>query len=349
MTIEITALDTLFFRDGKPFSMGEDVWASGIFPPAPSVFYGMLRTTCAAQNNIPANDIEEKTKDLKITGVFLKQEEKVLFPYPADFITFNDKTQQLIPKPNKVISNIHDTNLPYVLMPYLQTNQKANNYFGKAFIDYLTLPEYLANEYGQGEEIHIIKQNDIIYTEPKVGIAKENETNKTDEGKIYRVGMFRPENKDYKKLKFILEFEGLEIKNEGFVRLGAESKVGYYTKTDQQKINFPEPENGLLKIYLTTPAIFNKGFIPEFIEKEQIDGINLKLLTYSIDKPVYIGGFDMKNRKPKPMKKAVPAGSVYYLETDKPKELAEIIHGKSVSEKYAEQGFGICYCGTFSL
>lgn len=44
MIISLEAIDTLFFRDGKPFTMGEDNFASGIFPPAPSVLYGALRS-----------------------------------------------------------------------------------------------------------------------------------------------------------------------------------------------------------------------------------------------------------------------------------------------------------------
>ena len=44
MTIQLDALDTLFFKDGKPFSLGEETWADGIFPPPPSVVYGATRT-----------------------------------------------------------------------------------------------------------------------------------------------------------------------------------------------------------------------------------------------------------------------------------------------------------------
>lgn len=42
--IEIQALGTLFFRDGKPFTMGAETYAEGIFPPLPSTIYGALRT-----------------------------------------------------------------------------------------------------------------------------------------------------------------------------------------------------------------------------------------------------------------------------------------------------------------
>ena len=44
MIIQIDPLDTLFFRNGKPFTMGEETWADAVFPPYPSVVYGALRS-----------------------------------------------------------------------------------------------------------------------------------------------------------------------------------------------------------------------------------------------------------------------------------------------------------------
>ena len=41
--IKLEPIDTLFFRDGKPFSMGEQSSAHGIFPPYPSTLFGAIR------------------------------------------------------------------------------------------------------------------------------------------------------------------------------------------------------------------------------------------------------------------------------------------------------------------
>ena len=60
-----------------------------------------------------------------------------------------------------------------------------------------------------------------------------------------------------------------------------------------------------------------------------------------------VGGFDIRNRRPKPTYYAVPQGSVYYFELieGKIEDVIEKIHGKSISEKYSEQGFGISFVG----
>lgn len=151
------------------------------------------------------------------------------------------------------------------------------------------------------------------------------------------------------KVKFIIEFHNLDLQNDGFFKIGAESKAAHYKTSSKNEVKLPEIKGDFLKLYLTTPAIFKKGSIPEFISNGSYEGLSFELLTMAIGKPVFIGGFDMKIGKPKPMKKAVPAGSVYYLKCDKAKELAIKLHSKSISEINPEQGFGICYCGTFDI
>ena len=70
MIIEIEALDTLFFRDGKPFSKGDDVWATGMFPPLPSVLYGVLRSAYLGQNDVSLDNIKRETEKLRIKNIW---------------------------------------------------------------------------------------------------------------------------------------------------------------------------------------------------------------------------------------------------------------------------------------
>ena len=107
----------------------------------------------------------------------------------------------------------------------------------------------------------------------------------------------------------------------------------------------------MFKLYLSTPAIFKKGWLPEWMDENDLigeyGGLKLKLLTASIGKTISIGGFDMKVRKPKPMRKAVPAGSVYYfkiVEGDLQK-VFEIFNQTAISDIDPMQGFGIAYVG----
>lgn len=352
MTIEINAFDTLFFRDGKPFTMGDDVWASGIFPPAPSVFYGMLQTAYAAENDIAPKDIAEATKNLKIEAVNLRSDDQILFPFPADLLVTGPeedvKISYLKLQENKLISSLSIKQYPKLL--FAETYEKVKEYNGKAFLDYINFTDYLQGR----QEISAIKTNDLITIEAKVGIGKNLTSNQTEEGKLYRVGMIRPEVKDaVKKLSFVIDFSGIEFKKKsGLLRLGAENRTAFFNLTDYNfnknlEPKLPELKNDILKIFLATPAILEQGPLPDFIVQQEYEGIKLELLTYAIGKPVYLGGFDMVNRKPKPMKRAVPAGSVYYLRSSNAKELAAKLHGKNISDfDTARLGFGKIWIGT---
>jgi CRISPR-associated protein Cmr3 len=50
---EIEALDTLFFRDGRPFTAGEDVEAHGLFPPHPMTLQGLIRSLLLTERGQP--------------------------------------------------------------------------------------------------------------------------------------------------------------------------------------------------------------------------------------------------------------------------------------------------------
>ena len=94
----LTAADTLFFRDGRPFTMGEDTYAEGgTFPPSPSVLFGALCSAFTSENpNIWQN--------LTIKGFCLKSsnDKHQWFPLPKDIVVTKKKNVEklkLIDKP----------------------------------------------------------------------------------------------------------------------------------------------------------------------------------------------------------------------------------------------------------
>jgi CRISPR-associated protein Cmr3 len=64
---------------------------------------------------------------------------------------------------------------------------------------------------------------------------------------------------------------------------------------------------------------------------------------------MHIGGFDMQKREPKYMRKAVPAGSIYYFEKENDSvDISQIFNSHSICDDFADinyknQGFGIYY------
>jgi CRISPR-associated protein Cmr3 len=156
---------------------------------------------------------------------------------------------------------------------------------------------------------------------------------------LYRSPLLRLETKEGKKLSIAANIDKAN-KVGGITRFGGENKVAIITKYDGNLTPPPPQLSGdVFKLYLATPAFFREGWRPE-IEGAQL----LAAAVYGYDS---IGGFDVKERKPKPMRRAVRAGSVYYYRIIDENKRAAILdmHGKSISHHQPEDGFGICYIG----
>jgi len=359
MTIEIEALDTLFFRDGKPFSMGDDAWANGMFPPLPSVLYGALRTAYMAQKNIPTDKVEKETKELRIKQIAYAFENNYYFPMPLDLVNESDVLEKL--------EKAKQTKFPTFILPKhaLGNPSHLKGFDVMKFTNTLVLPQENAPEIESIEEgmiekaqfeiylnrtsndvQDIIKTTNHVKEEPKIGIGRQNETRTTEEGKLYRMNMLRP-----KDLKIYIEFEGLDdFANKGLLRLGAENKLAYFKKLTRGLITRPSIKfetEADFKIYLATPAIFEKGYYPTKVFENA--NVTVELLTCAVGKYLNVGGFDMQKREPKPMQKAVPAGSVYYyyLKSGSLEDLQTELQKGGISETELSQkeGFGIAHIG----
>jgi len=359
MIIKIDPLDTLFFRDGKPFTMGEDTWANGIFPPSPSVVYGALRSAYFS-NHIDelekANQDDDPTKGLKIKGMRYGIGNDIYYlPLPYDCVKEKDDKNK--PVKVSILSMRKNESLNSCPTEYLLSDKdgrKVEN-VPNGFIRKSILEKYLIQN--TPEKFSIKKIGDYVLLEPKIGIGIDKKTGTSEEGKLYRVDMRRLSNEKNDKVSIIVDFEGFELPERGMMKLGGEGKaVSYEGYSKDIPVDAPITAGNMFKIYLSTPAILKNGWLPEWIDektliskynKDKYEGPKLKLLTASAGKPVYIGGFDMKKRKPKPMYKAVPAGSVYYFEIIEgdAQDVIDAFHGKSISDYYEEQGFGIAYVG----
>jgi CRISPR-associated protein Cmr3 len=339
MIFKINALDTLFFRDGKPFSMGDDSFAQGIFPPPPSVIYGALRSAYIA-NDIKERFAEVKTEsdtsqNIQVNGFFYLEESKkwneditsrLLLPMPLDLVkNQSDEEGKKWFTVNDLLavgaSFFSNTKQNYIV-------QFDENVEGEdRVIDKGNFIKYLKAE---TQNLQTKSLYDIISSETKVGNGLENSTRTTEDGKLYRLEMNRLEKVDLSKIKsklsILVETNIAELdtnfKTDKFImKLGAEGK-SVETKEIEQETKFDKPKElgKYFKLYFSTPIIFEgkNGWLPNDFDLEtgvgNWKGINLKLISAFVGKYISIGGFDLKENKPKKMYKAVPAGSVYYFE-----------------------------------
>lgn len=360
MIIKIEALDTLFFKDGKPFSMGEESWADGIFPPPPSVICGALRTAWFAQNPEEfnkANSADDPTNSLMIKGIYFEYGNEIYFPLPLDLVKKkNEKDLKSYPLNKSKEINLSNSSAP--------DNNLTSGFDDEIeSIDGGIIPLGSFERYLNSAETQFYYKSlsDIVLSEPKVGIGRENQTRTSSEGKLYRVGMRRLEEtrkfmSQPNKIFLVIEYEGITLADSGFIKLGAEGKIAAFHKYDKiislnnknkSSGNNEKKSDTIFKFYLLTPAIFEDGWKPNLTKNAILKDLKLDFITACIGKPVNIGGFDMQKKTPKTMYKAVPPGSVFYFKTSKPfDEVFNALNGKSISEiKTDKEGYGIGFVG----
>lgn len=372
MLIKINPLDTLFFRDGKPFSMGDDNWADSLFPPSPSVTYGAIRTLFLGNTNFALTDkktLEDATQHLAIKGIYLQIGRQFFLPAPADFAI--EKVEQgdpkkaiLQPRTAAYAGIVSNKPLPQITFPdFIVDNDKSKGLFSLTDLE----------DYLQGKPDKIDPKRDYYVSEPKIGIGRDNATFATDEGKLYRVDMKRlspkitADNKDayfqfHKYAQIAVELD-TEIDHNWlhFTKLGADTKLAHFAvepnATQSSKIPCPlTPADTQFKLYLATHAIFDQGWLPGCIDPQNNyigtfgndkHSVTLQLTGMALGKPQSIGGFDLKEQQPKTMYRTVPAGSVYYFQlvNGTIEAVKELFHGKSISDQLSHEGYGVTFVG----
>jgi CRISPR-associated protein Cmr3 len=375
MWYKIKPLDTLFFRDGRPFTMGSETWAEPIFPPYPSTVYGAIWTWLIFERgglkefedgkyndelgriikDEKTNLKEVKKGNLTIKGPFICLDNNIYFPVPFDLLQKKGAPKSeknnlfyidCINRPEIFISD-------YPLERILVNKEDSELKECDGFLDISSLKDYLI----QSKKIlQFTEKKEIFMEEKKTGIKRGRKTLSSEEGHIYRIPMIRLK----REASFYVEIEGLNsYPQEGKVQLGADWKIVKIEKTETEKDLFKglreldfQLNNKIFKIYFATPAIFKKGWIPDWINETTFEGnyneIKLKLVACSIAKFKLIGGWDLANKKPKLMYKAIPAGSVYYFKIldDTPAEkIKETFHLKNISDINPEEGFGLSLVG----
>ena len=348
-TIKIEAIDTLFFRDGRPFSMGEETFATGIFPPPPSVLYGALRSAYASENEISLDNIKTETEKIRINGINFNFFDTSYFPLPLDLVKLKSENRnkakllRISPK-DSFISNLSEDN-KFILWRAEHIENITNG-----MIDTTTFQDYLNGKLKDNWEYETT--DELTTTEVKIGIGRTNETKQSEEGKLYRVAMRRmqPLNNENVNKRFSFIVDTNESNLSSFGKLGGEAKgTVMQATTFDNNLNVEYSEDKYFKIYFQTPTFFKNGSVPDL--EKYFPNWKLEILTCAVGKSLHIGGFDMADKGgfPKTMMRAIPAGSVFYvkIQDDKTvKQLQEYIKENSIfnlSDYRSEEGFGLFY------
>jgi CRISPR-associated protein Cmr3 len=341
MKVKIRALDTLTFGVGKPAVWGEDSFGAGIFPPFPSVVRGAVRAAWLHENgSFDLADTEgDPTRDYAVTEYALLLNDAPYFPAPADFV-WNEDSKTLMQCELRENDGLSSLTTPYQLWA------NADGKMTTAEKRYISLKDLQA--YLNGERVaESVPLTDYVTSESKIGIFRGRDTNTVREGMLYRSPLTRLKGEKRNDDGFYTAALAASVngaETDGLIRFGGENKTASFAAyAGAISPSGAIGDDGKFKLYLATPAIFKGGHLPELPVKARL----LTAAVYGYDS---VGGFDMKAKRPKPMRRAVKAGSVYFYELaentpENRAAAAHALHGASISDYSYSDGFGICYIG----
>ena len=352
MKIRIKPYDMLFFRDPKPFNKGEDTRADSMVLPNLTTIYGALRTCYFADHPGKldlANEKDDPTRNLKINQVcYLYDGNEVVYPAPRDLVIEKNmsraeknemersKKYKTIKLKCKDFKDIESSLKKYNNIEYFYTSETEVEELPMGLISKDELLYYSCNY----EEIYLRSLKDMFMSEEKIGIAREDSKHSAKDNLMYRISQVK-----YEELEIVVNFDGLDIPEEGYLRLGGQGNAVHYKPLNLELTKNEEVNEivDYVKVYLTVPAIFDNGWLPDFIDpstlKGEFLGEEVELLSACVGNFISVGGFDMKTSKEKVIYRAVPAGSIYLFKIPNFK-LKNAISQVSLGSKLSDLGYG---------
>lgn len=375
-------LDTLFFRDSRPFQAGVDVYAESTLPYPMTLFGAIGGHILDLHGDSLADYIGNKSAKLNaILGEYSHNLSEGNLRVKGPFLTFGGKTYFCVPK-NLWEHEISKTAL--VLKPVesgaASASRRSNlnnisimnishdGYEESAgFLDTEAMESYLKDTSLGG--IIIRDDNYFFDRETKAGHQLNAASGTVEPEQLYFASHLRfcdrYEQRIYKKSGLLAVVDGVspDIFSEKTMLFSGERRgVKLTINNDCTDNQIPDTPDILLKIkekkrfslYLATPAVFDMGWKrsswPGPLGKAQF-------VAAAVGKPNYMSGWKKSGNGsaggPRPMRRLAPAGSVYFftaydLDDTTLQDLYTTYHcNQSISDEYPVAGFGTAFVGAW--
>jgi CRISPR-associated protein Cmr3 len=351
----ISALDTLMFRDGRPFNQGDEgaSAAQSSFPPPPPGVVGAIRLALAQQNGF---DGRAGWPEAALgSGVNWQAADSQLGPLQFGALrlarqkTSDGTLEYLYPAPLHLALAKHvkkDAEEHIFLLPSHEFETDLNNgakvflpaapedYVGvKPLTDcFLTKAGIVAVLNGKvPSQDQVIKADELWSAESRVGIGIDAVTRMVNDGQLYTASFTRPKDDLVVVQPVVGIAESLTFKT-CVQRLGGEHRMAQINHLEtlqnlpQRSEKFSKP-NG--KFQYAALAI-----APVFLDEmpkpgTAISGLPGTLISACTGKPVSMGGWDSQAGTPLPMRQILPAGCVFFMETHEAPTESPAIIGKA--------------------
>lgn len=405
ISLEIEPHDPLIVRDGRPFGIEAGNRMYCLDWPFPSTLAGFLRTfmgkKAAPKGENPFGDKNlSLLKGIGVKGPFPLVEERLYFPAPLDLVVYEENNiRSLMPLRPEQLREGEGTNLPMsnLLWPLGVTNNVKPTVC-PAFWSVDKMNDWLVQDPAVNFKVPSEGEGFLkaIDKELRAHVSIDANTNLAkDEHFFFTSGLVllqKHEDGNIKQVKIGAQLEinnkelidSIEKKDEGKRQLGlhpfggerrlasiCQSKSKGWEMPHQLATALKKPSG--LRMILATPAFFNNSWCPEWLDENTLEGkipgceLKVKLRGACVGTWKPLSGWDMENKRPKPVRKLVPAGSVYFFEIlagdpgllkdcwlrsvcvgkQQYDEARKSLHGKEI-EKDQLDGFGLALWGIWN-
>jgi CRISPR-associated protein Cmr3 len=387
--LQIRPVDTLMFRDGRPFNQGDPgaAEAASVFPPFPPTVVGMVRALLAREmkRRFPEIGWDERSdwskcaKLVDALGSGVDWREKCalgpltfapavicqggtpLYAVPRSILAAGSAYARLAPAPASLVCDLGEVRLP-------TPPQGAGDGVKEVARKWITSAGLQAVLGGDvPAEADLVDEDDLWRREPRVGVGIDMGGVGSDGAPISKLAERRPvDGALYAATHTRLEAgvslavtvrtsraEGLSLQGPQLGAAGGEHRMAEIAPVEPRHApKVPEAPQRLKSdggkvryvVYHASPCLL--ASLPQA-------GAPLDpawpgtVVSACLGKAQPIGGWDSQGRRPIPMRPAIPAGSVWFIEAPAQEEARILgLHGASIGEAWA-WGFGHIFIGTW--
>ncbi len=383
-TLNLHARDLLFFNDAR--TMGGATEGAGVQWPLPSVLHSAILS--AFHERWPELDAAHESQHkhrcdndrnydrsslrfggLRTMGPFPCQDSTIYLPTPADLMPGSIMQPMCMPAGA-------ETNLPDPLRYAVAANIPPTKETTGGWISCTEFAKYLNGD----TNARTVKTGELYDSETRAGVGIDANTHAKASGKFYQAQYLRLRKEiqltawaTAEAIRFGQKANGepgkdllAEFASCGLsLRLGGQGGTATAAMQASRPLNIPAPAKGCLRLkwILLSPAIFNAGWLPGWIDaatgeirltfdKQPIAG---RLVAARIPKPVTTSGWKLDTKgssagTPKATRLLAAAGSVYYFEltdAEAASRFVQALHLRPKSDLLGEKGFGLGAVGAW--
>ncbi len=346
----IEPLDVLFLRGNKLFG-DPGSYGESLIPPWPSVAAGAIRARILVDDGVDLQAFAESRVEhpdlgtpqepgsFALAAFHLARRHgdghvEVLMAIPADMVIGESKCDgvqlhRIVPTAIEESCISHSFPLP--LCPVLPTQTRSKSLSGY----WLTQAGWCQYLRGENVDPTLLASNASLWRiDDRVGVGLDLEQRRAAEGKLFTtqaVSLIQrghalgplQDSSDY-DVGFVAGVMGTDLPRSGTIRFGGD---GRGARLSLMEYALPEPDYAAIaqqkkaRIILTTPGIFDNGWLPNGIQKNNqgdydlvLEGIRGRLVCAAVSRSEVVSGWDIAQGQPKEAQRCAPTGSVYWID-----------------------------------